>query len=104
MKFSTLLLSLPIVLVAVVIAIANRGPVVFGLDPFSPDAPALSFVMPLFLLVFLVFFLGVVAGGATVALRRNRARRIRRAALHVGNSLASRDAKAAAADPAAQSS
>jgi hypothetical protein len=104
MKFSTLLLLLPIALVAVIIAVANRGAVVFGLDPFSPDAPALSFVMPLFLLVFLAFFLGVLAGGATIAFRRAATRRTRRAQAHVGNALAARDAKAAAADPAAQNS
>ena len=75
MKRSTLLLLVPVALVATVLALANREAVVFRLDPFVAAEPAFSFTMPLFLLVFLSFLLGVLVGGATVFLRRGRSAR-----------------------------
>ena len=65
MKVSTLLVVVPVVVFAAVVAIANRSPVTFSLDPFS-DEPSLALSLPLYLLVFLTFLLGVVLGGVTV--------------------------------------
>ena len=70
MKISTLLVVIPVIALATVVAVANRAPVTFSLDPFSPDTPSVALTLPLFLIVFLVFFLGVVLGGMTVWLRR----------------------------------
>jgi hypothetical protein len=69
-KISTLLVVVPVIAFAAVVAVANRAAVTFSLDPFSSDAPSLALSMPLFLLVFLTFFLGVVVGGITVWWRR----------------------------------
>ena len=69
MKVSTLLVVVPVVVFAAVVAVANRAPVTFSLDPIS-DEPALALSLPLFLLVFLTFLLGVVLGGVTVWCRR----------------------------------
>ena len=77
MRISTLLVLLPVTAVAAALAVANRQPVAFQFDPFASSA---AFVMPLFLLVFLSFLLGVLVGAATMALRRNRSARRRRAA------------------------
>jgi len=77
MRISTLLVVVPVAAVAAALAVANREPVAFQFDPFTSDA---AFVMPLFLLVFLSFLLGVIVGGATMALRRSRTARRRRAA------------------------
>jgi hypothetical protein len=74
-KFSTLFIVIPVVAAAGIIAVANRDEVVFSLDPFSPDAPSVSFAMPLYLLVFVVFFLGVVLGGLTALARRPKTSR-----------------------------
>jgi hypothetical protein len=71
-RLSTLVLLIPAALIAAVIAIANRGIVVFRLDPFSSEHPAVAFAMPLYLLVFLALLFGVILGGATVALSRAR--------------------------------
>jgi ABC-type Na+ efflux pump permease subunit len=86
MKLSTLFVLIPVVLIAAVLAVANREDVVFRLDPFAANDSAVVFVMPLFLLVFLSFLVGVLVGAATIALRRGRnARRKRLAASDVSN-------------------
>ena len=75
MRLTTLFLLLLLAGVAGVIAVANRQTVVFSLDPFSTTFPAIAFAMPLYLLVFLTLLIGVLLGGATVALGRMRRRR-----------------------------
>ena len=77
MRVSTLLVMVPVAAVAAALAVANREPVAFQFDPFASGT---ALVMPLFLLVFLSFLVGVLVGGATVALRRNAMARRRRAA------------------------
>lgn len=77
MRVSTLLVLVPVAAVAAALAVANRQPVAFQFDPFASSA---AFAMPLFLLVFLSFLFGVLVGAATMALRRNRTARRRRAA------------------------
>jgi hypothetical protein len=72
MRLSTLALLLLASAVAAVIAIGNRELVAFTLVPFVPRDAGVTFVMPLFLLVFVVFLLGVFAGAVTVALGRAR--------------------------------
>jgi hypothetical protein len=76
-RLSTLLVVIPVVAVAAVAAVSNRTPVTFSLDPFSMDTPALAVTMPLFLLIFLTFLLGVVLGGLTVWWRRTALARAR---------------------------
>ena len=70
MRVSTAFVLVSAVIVAAVIAVANRQEVTFRLDPFSAENPAIAFSMPLFLLVFLALLVGVFLGAATVALRR----------------------------------
>src|SRR5215831_1973104 len=77
MRVSTLVVLVPVAAIAAALAVANREPVAFQFDPFASSA---GFVMPLFLLVFLSFLFGVLVGAATMALRRGRAARRRRAA------------------------
>jgi len=69
-RVSTAFVLVSAVIVAAVIAVANRQEVTFRLDPFSAENPAIAFSMPLFLLVFLALLVGVFLGAATVALRR----------------------------------
>src|SRR5581483_3110359 len=89
MKITTILVLVPLALVATILAVANREPIAFRLDPFANPETASVLMMPLFLLVFLSFLLGVLVGGLTVALRRTRnAQRERLAAVDVANALA----------------
>ena len=75
MKLSTFLLLVPVAIVAGILALANREAVAFRFDPFSGTDPSFTLVMPLFLLVFSSFLIGVLVGGATVGLRRVRSAR-----------------------------
>ncbi len=73
---------LPASVIAVIVAVANRHAATFVFDPFSPDAPALSIELPLFVIVFGAVFIGILIGGG-VAWRsgtgvRRKARTYRR--------------------------
>jgi uncharacterized integral membrane protein len=65
-KFLTALIVIPLGLLLVVFAVANRHFVTVSLDPFVSSDPSFSVAMPLFLLLILVAALGVVAGGLAV--------------------------------------
>lgn len=78
-RFLTWLLALPIGIVVVALAVANRRVVTLSLDPFRPDDPALSITLPLFLLPLGALFLGVVLGGVTVWWRQGSWRKAARA-------------------------
>ena len=69
MRLTTWIVGMPVALVAVWLALANRAPVILSLDPFSPDAPALSLQMPLNLLLFGAVLVGVLLGGLAIGFR-----------------------------------
>ena len=82
-RMMTWLLYVPVVFVAILIllfAVANRGMVKISLDPFNPAAPAVTFDIPLFLLLFVVLMLGVVLGGCASWLKQGKHRRAGRIA------------------------
>lgn len=78
MKFSSFVLLL-LAIAATIVAVANRAPVAFRLDPFSAVHSALTIEMPLYLLLFLTFLLGVAVGGITIVWTRATRSRARRA-------------------------
>jgi len=80
MRLPTLFVLVPLAVVAALLAVANRETVEFRLIPFVAGESAFTLVMPLFLLVFSGFLLGVLVGGATMALRRGRSARQKRLA------------------------
>jgi uncharacterized integral membrane protein len=57
------LILLPIAIVSVVVAVANRAPVTVSFDPFGRDLSPLSFSAPLFAVVLVAMMAGVVIGG-----------------------------------------
>ena len=70
MRLTTWILAAPVALLAIWIAVANRLPVVFSLDPFSQSAPSVTIQMPLYLLLFTALLLGVLLGGFVIGFRR----------------------------------
>ena len=66
------LIVVPIAILLVLLAVANRGPVTVSLDPFSREAPAFVFTLPLFVVLLLAVALGVVIGGIAVGVGRLR--------------------------------
>lgn len=68
----------PLAIVLIALAVANRAPTAFTLDPFNPGNPALTVQAPLFVLLFLALGLGVIIGGVVTWFRQGRYRKIAR--------------------------
>ncbi len=66
------LFLLPLGIVLVLLAVANRAPVTLSLDPFSREAPAFAFTLPLFVVLFAAVVIGVVIGGVAAGIGRMR--------------------------------
>jgi uncharacterized integral membrane protein len=77
-KFFTALVLIPLAIVFLAFAIANRRLVTVSFDPFNSADPALGVTMPLFLVIILVAILGVIAGGIATWLRQGHWRRAAR--------------------------
>lgn len=108
-RLLTGLIGLPLALLLVLFAVANRGPVAVSFDPFSAEAPALAFNVPLFVVILLSVMLGVLVGGVAAWLRQGKwrkeakTRRVEVTRLENENERARRDvAVARAALPAPQ--
>jgi uncharacterized integral membrane protein len=71
-------LLLPVAVLAVMLAIANRTPVELAFDPFG--ASDLHVTAPLFIVAFASMMIGVVIGGVAVWMRQGRHRRAAREA------------------------
>ena len=77
-KFLTALIVIPLGLILVTFAVANRHFVTVSFDPFVSSDPSLSVTLPLFLLLILTAAIGVVAGGLAVWFGQRRWRRAAR--------------------------
>ena len=78
-KFFTAVVLIPLGLIFVVFAVANRHLVTVSFDPFNSSDPSVGFRLPLFVLIIGVAITGVVAGGSATWFRQ---RHWRRAARH----------------------
>jgi len=77
-RFLKALILLPIAIVVVLLAVANRAPVTLSLDPFSQEAPEFALQLPLFAVIFAAVAVGVVIGGVASWLAQGKNRRARR--------------------------
>lgn len=72
------LILLPVAVIFVLLAVANRAPVTLSFDPFSRGQPEISATLPLFALILGSVALGVMLGGVGSWLAAGRQRRERR--------------------------
>ncbi len=72
------LIIVPLAVVFVAFAVANRHLVTVSLDPFGGDPPAASLTLPLFVLVIVLLIVGVLLGSFAAWLRQTGWRRIAR--------------------------
>jgi uncharacterized integral membrane protein len=72
------LVLLPLAIVFVTFAVANRHMVRLSFDPFNAADPALSLNVPLFVVILLAAIAGVAAGGSATWFRQRRWRRAAR--------------------------
>ncbi len=77
-RFFRWLIGLPIFIIVMVFAVANRKWTQISLDPFHDEAPALAFGMPLWLLLFAGIFIGVLVGWFFCWLAQGKWRRLAR--------------------------
>jgi uncharacterized integral membrane protein len=81
-KIVAALILVPLAIVIIAFAVANRQGVTVSFDPFGANPPAAALTLPLFALVIVLLILGVMIGGVAAWLRqswwRRRARRLER--------------------------
>ena len=74
------LILVPLAIVLITFAVANRQTVVVSLDPFDQAHPALAVALPLFVLVLVLLIGGVIVGGVAAWLKQAKWRRAARLA------------------------
>jgi uncharacterized integral membrane protein len=78
-KFVAIAILVPLAIIIVMFAVANREIITVSFDPFDSVHPALALKLPLFILIFALVAVGVLVGGIAAWLKqhkwRTRARR-----------------------------
>ena len=77
-KIVTAVIVVPLAIVIVAFALANRQAVTVSFDPFSSANPAYAASLPLFVLIFVLVIVGVLIGGIAAWLRQAAWRRTAR--------------------------
>jgi hypothetical protein len=72
------LLAFPVAVLLVTVAVINRHGVRLVLDPFRPEEPVISLLLPFYLYLFLALLAGIVIGGLVVWKAQGRWRRVAR--------------------------
>lgn len=62
-KIVTGIIVVPLAMIMIAFAVANRQMVTVSFDPFSSTAPIYAASLPLFVLIFVVLIFGVIIGG-----------------------------------------
>lgn len=75
LRLVKLVILIPVAVVLVVLAVANRHAVTLALNPFRPDDQLLSFTLPVFVLVFAALILGVLIGSLVTWFAQGRYRK-----------------------------
>jgi uncharacterized integral membrane protein len=77
-KFLNAIVWIPLAVILLVFAVANRHLVTVSFDPFNSNDPVLGVTLPLFVVIIAVAILGVVAGGTATWFGQRRWRRAAR--------------------------
>ena len=77
-KFFTAVVVIPLGLIFIIFAVANRHWVTVSFDPFNATTPTVAVTLPLFVVIIVSAILGVIAGGMTTWFRQGRWRRAAR--------------------------
>lgn len=77
-RFVLIAVLVPLAIVLVALAVANRGMTAFTLDPFNPGNPALTWQMPLFVLLFAAIVIGLIVGSLVTWFKQGHYRKLAR--------------------------
>jgi hypothetical protein len=75
-RFLKTIVIIPVAVVLVALAIANRQPVTVSFDPFDSSDPDLAVTVPFYLVGFTILIAGVVLGGIAAWLKQGKRHRI----------------------------
>lgn len=79
-RIVTALILVPLAILLISLAVANRQSVIVSFDPFDPAHPALTRALPLYVLMLMLLTGGVLVGGIAAWLRQGKWRRAARLA------------------------
>jgi uncharacterized integral membrane protein len=71
-KIITAVIVVPLALIIIAFAVANRQSVTVSFDPFSSTNPAYAATLPLFVMIFVLVIFGVIVGGVASWLRQGK--------------------------------
>lgn len=77
-RIVSIVIVVPLAVVIIVFAVANRQSVTVSFDPLSSSSPAYAATLPLFVLIFVLLILGVLIGGAAAWIGQTKWRRTAR--------------------------
>jgi uncharacterized integral membrane protein len=77
-RFSLIAVFVPLAIILIALAVANRAPAAFTMDPFNPGNPALTVQLPLFFLLFAAVAVGMVIGSLATWFKQGRYRKLAR--------------------------
>jgi uncharacterized integral membrane protein len=77
-RILTAIIVIPLAVILIAFAVANRQAVTVSFDPFSSADAASAATLPLFVLIFILVILGVIVGGAAAWLGQTKWRRAAR--------------------------
>jgi uncharacterized integral membrane protein len=77
-RFMLIAVFVPLAIILVALAVANRAPASFTLDPFNPGNPGLTVQMPLFVLLFAAIVIGMIVGSLATWIKQGRYRKLAR--------------------------
>ncbi len=77
-RFLLIVVFVPLAVVLIALAVANRELVAFTIDPFNPGNPALTVNLPLFIFLFAAIALGMVIGSIATWIKQGRYRKLAR--------------------------
>jgi uncharacterized integral membrane protein len=77
-RFLLIVVFVPLAVMLIALAVANRDLTAFTLDPFNPGNPALTVQLPLFVLLFAALAIGMLVGSAATWLKQGRYRKLAR--------------------------
>jgi len=99
-RFVLIAVFVPLAIILVALAVANRGQVAFTLDPFNPGNPGLTWQMPLFVLLFAAIVLGMIIGSLATWVKQGHHRKLARQRAHEAEALRHAAASRAPVQPA----
>ncbi len=77
-RFVLIVIFVPLAIILIALAVANRELVAFTLDPFNPGNPALTLKLPLFVFLFLTLAVGLIVGSVATWIKQGRYRKLAR--------------------------